>query len=313
MLAQLGVILATPAFYQSMFRLSSPLILACMGDVVAERSGVLNMALEGMMLAGAFFGFIGAYFSGNAWIGLLIAVLAAMLVALLHSFCCISLGLNQAVVAVAINILCAGLMGTLLRALFGNTTTNFKCPGLSAIAIPGLSQIPFIGESLFTQHILTYLGLLLIPITWFVFYKTTIGLKIRSVGENPKAASTMGIRVVPIRYACMLYSGALAGLAGATLSVCGMNIYVDNLVAGRGYIAFAAVIFGKFHPVGAALGALLFGFADTLQLNIQALGLNIPYQVMLMFPYAVTLVALLAMGAGASPKSWAIPYLPEGK
>ncbi|HHU32437.1 MAG: ABC transporter permease [Zhaonellaceae bacterium] len=304
-------ILSSVDFYQSMFRLATPLMLASMGDIVSERSGVLNMSLEGMMLIGAFFAFVGSSISGNPWIGLLVAVVCALLVGMLHSFCCISLGINQGVVAVAINILCSGLCGTMMRTLYGSASAVPRCRGFGPLPVPGLSNIPFIGEALFAQHWLTYLSLILIPITWIFFYKTMTGLKIRAVGENPKAVNSIGVNVVIIRYACVLYSAVLAGLAGVSLSICGLNTYVDNLVAGRGYVAFAAVIFGKFHPVGAALGAMLFGFADTLQLNIQALGLNIPYQVMLTLPYLMTLAVMFLMSAGTAPKGWAIPYLSE--
>ena len=313
MLEQMSALFLSPAFYQSVLRLATPLLLACMGGILAERSGTMNLAQEGLMLTGAFFGFVGSYFSGSPWVGLLLAMAMAALVGMIHAFCCVSLGLNQAVVAVALNITCTGITGTLMRVFFGATTSTLSCNGFSAVSIPLLSEIPLVGEILFRQHILTYLGLLLIPVVWFLFFKTTLGLKIRSVGENPRACATMGVRVMRVRYLSLLVSYLMAGVAGASLTICGLNTYTDNIVAGRGYIAFSAVVFGKFHPVGAALGALLFGLADTWQLNMQTIGVDIPYQIMLLFPYAVTLVALLLMGAGASPKSWAVPYYPEGE
>lgn len=308
MMNQILIILGSAAFYQSMLRISAPILIAAMGDVVSERCGTLNMGLEGMMLCGAFFGFIGSYFSGSPWIGLACAVASAMVIGVVEAFCCISLALNQAVVAVAVNILCSGLCGTLLRTIFGATTSTLKCA-----TFPRIEMLPtdtFFGAVL-SQTWLPYLGLLLIPITWWVFYKTTVGLKIRSCGENPKAANSMGIRVIGWRYACMLYSAAMAGVAGSVLTLDSLGMYVDDLVAGRGYIAFAAIIFGKYHPVGTAVGALLFGFANTFQTYMQSAGVDLPYQIMLMFPYAITLVALLVMGAGISPKGWAAPYIPD--
>ena len=313
MLEQVSALFVSPAFYQSVLRLATPLLLACMGGILAERSGTMNLAQEGLMLIGAFFGFVGSFYSGSPWVGLVLAMAMAILVGLIHAFCCVSLGLNQAVVAVALNITCTGIAGTLMRVFFGTTTSTLSCNGFSAVSIPVLSQIPVIGQIVFQQHILTYFGLLLIPIVWFLFYKTTMGLKIRSVGENPKASSTMGVKVLGVRYLSLIFSYLMAGLAGASLTICGLNTYTDNIVAGRGYIAFSAVVFGKFHPVGAALGALLFGFADTFQLNMQTAGVEIPYQIMLLFPYAITRIALLLMGAGASPKSWALPYYPDGE
>lgn len=313
MLEQLSALFLSPAFYQSVLRLATPLLLACMGGILAERSGTMNLAQEGLMVIGAFFGFAGSYFSGSPWVGLLLAMAMALLVGMLHAFSCVSLGLNQAVVAVALNITCTGIAGTLMRVLFGATTSTLSCNGFSAVSLPVLGDIPVVGRILFQQHILTYLALLLIPAVWFLFFKTTLGLRIRSVGENPKASGTMGVGVLRVRYLSLMASYLTAGLAGASLTICGLNTYTDNIVAGRGYIAFSAVVFGKFHPVGAALGALLFGFADTLQLNMQTIGVDIPYQIMLLFPYALTLAALLLMGAGASPRSWAQPYFPEGE
>lgn len=313
MFNQILHVILTTDFWQSGLRLAAPLILATMGGIVSERSGVLNLGIEGMMLMGAFSGFTGAYFFQNPWIGLVCAMLGALIFGLIHSFCTISLGLNQIVVAVAINILALGLTSSLLGTLFGNTTNQLKSVGFKSFEIPLLSSIPILGPIVFNQTVLVYIGLLLVPLTWWVFYKTTWGLKIRAVGEYPGAANTMGVNVAIVRYLCVLYSSILAGMAGASLSITGLNTFINNISAGRGYIAFAAIIFGKFNPLGAAGGAILFGLADCLQLNIQALGIKIPYQIPLMFPYIVTLVVLFMVGAGGSPKSWGAPYNPDGE
>ncbi len=313
MIEQIIGVIFTTTFFESSLRLATPLILAAVGGIYCERSGVLNLAIEGMMLVGAFGGFTGAYFTGSPWIGLLCAILSAMVFGLVHAFCCVSLGLNQPVVAVALNILALGLTGALLRTLFGSSTSQLSSVGFKPIVIPVLSQIPIIGKIVFGQTLLTYVALILVPITWWIFYKTTWGLKIRAVGGYPKAADTMGVKVASVRYVCVLISAAVAGIAGASLSICGLNTFIDNITAGRGYISFASIIFGKFNPLGAALGAFFFGIADSLQLNIQALGIKMPYQIPLMLPYILTLVMLFLVGASTSPKSWGVPYNPDGE
>ncbi len=308
MLDELLKVITNVAFFESSLRLATPLLLACMGSILSERAGVLNLSVEGMMLVGAFSGFAGAFFSGNAWVGLLVAIFGAMIFGLIHAFCCISLGLNQVVVSVAINILALGITSTLLRTLFGSTTSRLKSVGFSPVEIPLLSDIPVLGSIIFKQTVLVYIGLAMIPVIWWIFYKTSWGLKIRAVGEYPKAAETMGVKVARVRYICVLCASALAGVAGASLTIAGLNTFVDNITAGRGFIAFSAIVFGKFNPLGAAAGALLFGVADAIQLNIQALGIQIPYQIPLMFPYIITLVILFVVGAGSSPKNWGVPY-----
>jgi len=313
MLDQILHVVLSTTFFESSLRLATPLILAVMGGILSERSGVLNLGMEGMMLMGAFFGFAGSYFTGSPWLGLLCAVIGAMILGFIHAFSCISLGLNQVVVAVAVNILGLGLTSSLLRTLFGASTSQLKSAGFKPWEIPFLSNIPVIGTIFFKQTVLVYIGLLLIPLTWWVFYKTTWGLKIRAVGEYPRAADTMGVNVTKVRYLCVLYSSIMGGLGGASLSIAGLNTFVDNITAGRGFIAFSAIIFGKFNPLGAAAGAFIFGIADSLQLNIQALGIKIPYQIPLMFPYILTLIVLFAVGAGSSPKNWGVPYNPDGE
>lgn len=303
----------TANFFQSGIRLAIPLVLACVGGVLAERSGVLTMSLEGMMLMGALCGFTGAYFSHSAWIGLLAAILGSMLFGLIHAFTSVILGVSQVVVSVALNILGVGLTSSLFYIIFGNSTNQLRSVGFEKISIPLLSKIPIIGSAFFDQTIIGYLAFILIPLTWWFLFKTTTGLKIRAVGEYPKAAETMGVNVLKLRFLCVLYASVLAGVAGAAISITGLNTFIPNLTAGRGFIAFAAIIFGKYNPIGAATGAFLFGFADCLQLNIQSLGINIPYQIPLMMPYIITLVVLFMVGAGGAPKSSGSPYFPDGE
>lgn len=311
MLDSLYSLVFSTDFFASAIRLATPLLLAAMGGIVSERSGVLNLGLDGMMLTGAFFGFSGTYFTGNVWVGLICAILAAAVFGVIHAFSCVTLGLNQVVVAVAINILSLGVTSSLLRTFFGTTTNALRSTGFTPLVIPGLSSIPVLGPIFFKQTILVYIALIIVPLTYYVFYHTTWGLKIRAVGEHPRAADTMGVKVQAVRWLAVVYSSALAGLGGAALSITGLNTFIDNMSAGRGFIAFACIIFGKFNPWGAAGAALFFGLADSLQLRIQAVGLPIPYQFPIMFPYILTLIVLFLAGAGVSPKAWGTPYHPD--
>lgn len=312
MFDQILHVILSANFLQAGILSAIPLVLACMGGVIAERSGVLTMSLEGMMLMGAFSGFTGAYFSHNPWIGLLCAILGSFVFGMIHAFCCVSLGVNQVVVAVALNILGVGVTSSLFYIIFGNKTYQLRCAGFKTLPIPVLSKIPLLGPAFFQQTILGYIAFLLIPLTWWFLFKTTTGLKIRAVGEYPRAAETMGVDVLKLRFLCVLYASVLVGISGAAITITGLNTFIPQLTAGRGFIAFAAIIFGKYNPLGAAAGAFLFGFTDTLQLNIQALGINIPYQIPLMFPYIMTLIVLFMVGAGGAPKSSAVPYFPDG-
>ena len=304
--------LLSPEFLGHSLRFATPLMLAAMGAVVNERSGVLNLGLDGMMLVGAFAGFTGAYYTGNPWMGVLLAVVVCMLMAMVHAFASITLVLNQVIVAVAINIFSLGITSSLLRLLYGRRTEALRCPGFAPVNWPDfLVNIPYIGVIFFRQTMFTYIALLAVPFLWWVFFKTTWGLKLRAVGEYPKAAATMGVNVAKVRYLALLWAGGMAGLAGASLSITVLRTFIDDMTAGRGFIAFATVIFGRFHPIGAAFGALFFGMATGLQLRAQAIGLQIPYQLLIMFPYIITIVLLVSLGKGSVPANWGEPYYPN--
>lgn len=293
-------------------RMAMPILYAALGGLFSERSGVVNIGLEGMMLVGALGGVIGSYLSGSAWVGLLVAMLAGGLLALIHAYFSITLKVDQVVTAIALNILAIGLSSFLFRGMFGITTIPVTVDGFSNYPVPVLSELPGIGQILFNQNILVYLGLLLVPVSWFVLYRTSLGLAIRSVGENPKAADTLGVNVVLIRYGCVIFSGMMAGLGGSFLSLGQFNMFVDNMVAGRGYIAVAAVIFGKYRPGGILVAALLFGVADALQVRLQAMGADIPYQFLLMLPYVVTILALTGLvGRNSAPAASGKAYARE--
>jgi len=297
------------ALLSASIRLCVPILFAALGGMYSELSGVSNIGLEGIMLVGAFTGVVGSYYTGSYWLGALMAIFFGILMAAIFSYVTIKIKINQIVCGVAINLLAVGLTSFFFRAIFGITTVPIKVKAFEPFEIPLLSNIPLIGDILFKQTVLVYIAFILVPISSYILYKTSWGLNIRTVGEHPMAADTVGIPVDRVRTICVLISGALGGLGGAFLSLGQFNMFVDNMVSGRGFIAVAAVIFGKWRPKGILLAAILFGFADALQIRIQMTGLNIPYQFLLMFPYLLTIVALTGIvGRTSSPRALGKPY-----
>ncbi|HAE91982.1 MAG TPA: ABC transporter permease [Tissierella sp.] len=297
------------ALLSASIRLSVPILFAALGGMYSERSGVVNIGLEGIMLVGAFAGVVGSYFTGSYWIGALVAIVSGIFISAIFALITVKIKINQIVSGVAINLLAVGLTSFFYRALFGITTVPITVKAFEPINIPILSNIPIIGEIFFKQTVLVYIAFLLVPISYYVFYKTSVGLSIRTVGEHPMAADTVGIAVNKVRTICVLVSGALAGLGGCFLSLGQFNMFVDNMVSGRGFIAVAAVIFGKWNPKGVLMASLIFGIADALQIRIQMSGLNIPYQFLLMFPYLLTVVAVTGIvGRTTSPNALGRPY-----
>ena len=302
----------TVEYFYATIRIASPLILAAIGEVYLERSGIFNLGLEAMMLIGAFFGVLGAALSGSTPVGLLIAIIASTLIGLLFGFLVITLRADQIVTGAALNIAALGLTSFLSRIIFGIREQPLQVTPIEEWAVPVLSDIPFLGRVLFQQSPLVYLVYLLVPLSTFVLFRTTWGLRIRSVGEDPRTADTVGINVYGWRYACALLCGALCGLAGASLSLAQLNMFVDNMTAGRGFIALAAVIFGRWNPAGVVLASLVFGAADALQLRIQAFGVPISNQLLLMAPYALTLLGVMIFrGQAAAPAALTKPYSKE--
>ncbi|HEY3315560.1 MAG TPA: ABC transporter permease [Bacillota bacterium] len=295
----------------STMRTTAPVLLAAIGGLYSDRSGVLSIGMEGFMLTGAFAGFVGAFYSGNLWVGLLTAIVAGAALAFLYAYFSISVGSSQAVTGTGIVMLAAGATGFLNRVLFRSSGDFVRITPFQPVAIPGLSHIPVLGPILFNQNILVYLALLLVPVTWFILYRTALGLDIRSVGEHAKAADTVGLNVKFIRYGCVVLSGALGGLGGAYLSLAHANTFIEMMTAERGYVAFAIIIFGKYNPFGALGAALLFGLADALQLKLQVGGLPIPYEFLLMLPYVLTLVAMVLAGRTTSPANLGTAYKEE--
>lgn len=304
--------LFTVEFFYATIRMASPIALAALGEVYLEKSGILNMGLEATMLMGAFFGVLGSAVSGSAFVGVLSAMTAGVLTGLLFGFLVITMRANQIVTGAALNIAALGMTSFLSRVIFGIRMMPVQVQGIKPFAIPILSDIPFIGKILFNQSPLVYFTYLMVIIMAFTLYRTTWGLKIRSVGEHPRAAETLGISVVRWRYGCVLLGGALGGIAGSILSLAQLTTFVDNMIAGRGFIALAAVIFGRWNPLGAAAAALVFGAADAMQMRVQAFSLEIPSDFLLMLPYLITLIGVIIFrGRATAPVAMTKPYEKE--
>jgi simple sugar transport system permease protein len=282
------------ALLASTVRLVSPILLAALGGMFTERAGIFNIALEGLMLIGAFFAIAGVVWTGNPYLAVLIAMAAATLVAFFLGVVVIDLKGNAIVAGLAVNIFALGFTTYLMRPVFDVAGGSFYDPslkGLPNIDLPLLSGIPVIGPLVSGYSILVYLAVLLVPLAYLVLFHHPLGLRIRAVGEDPIAAASVGIGVRRTRYLTVLISGALCGLAGAQLSISLVTQFVQGMTAGRGFIALVAVMFGRAHPVGVLLGSLLFGFAYALTLRLQ--GIGIPPQFVAMLPYVATIVVLI--------------------
>jgi simple sugar transport system permease protein len=274
--------------------LASPLLWAAIGELISEIAGVINIQLEGMMLAGAFMGVIGAHFSGSVWIGFVIAAGGGVVLAAIHALVCFVFHANQIVSGVILNIFALGATSFGLSVAF-NPGERPSIDTLSRIKIPLLSDIPIVGPALFNQHILVYVGFLLVPATWWFLKRTAGGLRVQAVGEKAEAADSLGVDVLRTRLKALFLCGILAGIGGAQLSLAGVGTFTDNMTAGRGFIALAAVVFGRWKPVGTMVAVLIFALADALAIRAQGFGLHIPNQLLLMLPYVVTMIALAGL------------------
>jgi simple sugar transport system permease protein len=293
-------------------RLATPILLAALGELIAERAGILNIGLEGMMLFGALGGFLGSQITGSPWTGVLAGIAAGCILALLFAYLTVTLSADQIICGIMVNLLALGVTGFLHRAIFGITKVIPSATPLSDWHIPILSDVPILGPILFQQNPLVYLALALVLICWFLFARTTWGLKIRSVGEFPQGADSVGVSVAKVRYAAVLACGALAGLGGAFLSLGQLNMFVEHMTAGRGFIALAVVIFGRWNPLGVLAASLLFGGAEALQFRLQALGFEMPFQFLAILPYALTVIALVSIaGRAVQPAALGLPYRRE--
>lgn len=307
-------------------RLAVPILIAVLGEIITESSGVTNLGLEGIMSIGAVTGFMTAFYLESnmlvaegselsTWVGLLAGMAAGMLMGLLMAVLSVSLWADQIISGITLVVFGVGLSSYLYRQAF--TTLTERVNGLNPVQIPGLSKIPVIGEVLFQQLPTVYLAGFLVLVVWWFLFKTTWGLKIRAVGENPAAADTSGINVERTRYIAIILGSGLVGLAGAVLTTVQLTLFREGIVAGRGWIAVALVIFARWrYPGRALLGALLFGMADALQYRIQALSQvergaqAVPYEFLLMLPYVLTILVLLGRTKGnEQPAALGKPYI----
>jgi simple sugar transport system permease protein len=287
---------------------ATPLVLAALGGVMSERSGVVNIALEGLMLTSAFAGYAAAFGTHNLWFGLLIAVLAGMAIAAVHAVLSIEFLVDQIVSGTVINILAVGVTGVYYRTFIASS--NARGPGILPFwKVPVLGDIPVIGPIFFQQQFVTYSMLVLVVVIHIVLFHTVWGLRTRACGEHPLAAATAGINVRLVRYGNVILSGALGGLGGAYFTLQQIGNFLPNLTGGRGFIALAAVIFGKWTPFGAFFASLLFAVSDALGSRLQTYGIAIPYQILSMLPYVLTIVVVAgAMGRAIAPAAVGRPY-----
>jgi general nucleoside transport system permease protein len=284
---------------RTMIALSTPFLFAALGETFSQLSGVVNLGVDGIMLLAGFFAFYAVFLTGNVWLGLLLAMLVGLIMGLMMSFVSVTLKAQQGISGIGLQMFGLGMSSLLFKVLVGTVTS---VSGFRPVKIPLLGDIPFIGPILFNNNVLVYSAFLLVPLSWWVLEKTTLGLKIKAVGQNPAAADSVGINVNRIRYFSVCLGAVLAGIAGASLSISIANLFQDNLTSGQGFIAVALVYFGGWSPVGVLGGALLFSLANSAQLWLQVLGIDVPASLAVMLPYVLTIVVLtVAVNRGKQP------------
>jgi len=287
-------------------RLATPYLYAAIGETLGQRSGVLNLGVEGQMLLGAFAAFYIVFQTGNLWLGVLAAILVGAIMGLAMAFVTVNLHAVQGISGIGFYLFGLGLSDLLFQKLMGTVET---VRGFSKIHIPFLSDIPVIGEIFFQQNLMVYLAFALVPLSAFLLNKTTLGLKIRAVGENPEAADSLGVSVAKVRYFTVIAGGIFSGVAGASLSIALLNVFQQNMTSGLGFIAVALVYFGGWRPWGVMGGALLFSMVNSLQLWVQVLGIPIPSDIAVMMPYVLTILALvLAVSRVRAPSALSKPF-----
>ena len=293
-------------------RMAVPLIFIATAELYSERAGMVNIGLEGLAAIGSLVGFLMCYITGSAWIGILCGALAGMLVNMIYAFATVTLCANHTVYGMAINIFAPALASFINRIYFGAGSQLNQIKLMNTVNIPGLKDIPFVGPLLFNQTPMVYLAFALVIFTSVYFNRTKSGLNYKSVGEHPKAAATLGIPVIRIKYLSCVICGALAGIGGAYLTTCYSNTFTEGNIAGRGFIGLAAVIFGRWSAVGVMLACLFFGFCDALQIRLQVMSIGIPYQFFQMIPYVATIIVLSILGGKKSgPAAKGQPYRSE--
>jgi simple sugar transport system permease protein len=301
-------------------RAGTSLVYATIGEITTERAGILNLGVEGMMIMGAVSGFAAAFHTGSAWAGVATAMAVGGLMALIHAFLTVTLRADQTVSGLALTIFGTGLASFLGQRLGpgGTPLVGQVGPRFGRVAIPGLSDLPAVGSSLFNQDLLVYAMYIFVPLAWYFLFKTRPGLHLRAIGESPQAADAVGVNVFALRYLYTVLGGMLVGLGGAHLSLAYTPGWTENLTGGRGWIAIALVIFATWNPARAVLGALLFGGVNAVQFRLQAAGTTIPAAFLNMLPYAFTIIVLVLITwweafrkrVGA-PAALGLPYMRE--
>lgn len=270
---------------------ATPIALGGVGGLFGERSGITNIGLEGTMLFGAFAAAMGSYLSGNPWVGLLAGALTGLLISLLHAFLCISVGVDQTVIGLVVNIFATNFTIYMLDIFFGNKGTSAAVEKLPALTVPGAEQIPVLGEVLSNISILTILAIVIAIAANYLLLRTKFGLHVMAAGENPRAAFVMGVSVKRTQYIAVMIGGLCCGLAGAYLSISYLNMFIKDMVSGRGFIAIAAILFGRYHPLGVLAASLFFGLADAAQMSLQGT-INVPNEIVQCIPYVLTIAVV---------------------
>ncbi len=297
------------AFLNSTISMATPILLAALGELLVERAGIINIGIEGAMLAASFFGLAAAYFTGSLALGLIAAVGAAVAMNAILAVLVVNLAVNQVVAGTALDILAVGLTGVFYRRMFGITGKAFMVRSMPRVALGPLAGLPVVGKPFFDQNALVYLAFAMVPAVAWLVGRTRYGLRLRAAGENPAAADALGLGVYALRWQALVAAGVMSGLAGAFLTLAYANTFVENITAGRGFVALAVVIVGRWNPWGLVAASLLFGAATALQFGLQALGTALPYQLFLALPYALTLVVLAGFGGGVdAPSALGEPY-----
>jgi ABC-type uncharacterized transport system permease subunit len=296
--------------FAATLRMATPLVFASLGGIFSERAGIINIALEGMMLTGAFSAVFATYSLGNPWLGVCAAILAGGLLGLVHGILTIKFSGDQIVSGTGINIFALGFTAYMSQIVWGSRGASQSVQGLGTVSIPFLSDVPLIGEILGKQTPLVYVSLIAVVASYFILFKTPLGLRVRAVGEHPGAADSTGITVYRIKYLCVIASGMLAGTGGAFLSIGHLSLFVNGMTGGRGFIALAAMILGGWSPFGALGASLFFGFADALQIRLQSIG-ALPSQIVLTLPYILTIIVLAVFARRRYAPSDYKPYEKE--
>ena len=303
-------ILIQSTFWVAAIRIASPLIFATMGELICERAGVLNLGIEGIMVAGAFAGWFTVYSGGDLWAGVFVAAMTGAAFGLLHSLLTVPFGLSQHVVGIGVTLLATSLSYFTYRLALPEVTSPPKIEPFQNLAIPGLSDIPIVGPALFNQTPLTYLAFATVAVVAWTLYRTPLGVALRAAGENPAAVEAQGISVTAMRMGAVMAGSALMAVGGAFLTLSAFNSFFFEMVNGRGWICIALVVFGSWRPGKALIGAILFAAFDAYQIRLQQLsGGIVPYQVFLMLPYILSIAALILVARRATyPKALMIPY-----